>query len=459
MIEQNNISFRDPSARVVKFNDLYFRIIFKSYKLEYDHLMESGLYDELVTKGLLIKHTEIENISPDKQVYKTIHPHQIEFLSYPFEWSFLQWKRALTSYVKIIKISLKYGMILKDATPFNFYQKNGRAILFDTSSFMFLKENSIWPPYYQFCKCFLAPIVLMKYNGKNWSKIFMMFLDGIPLDFASSHLKLKSWFNLTTLLHIHLHAKYSKKNIETKDINTGLTGFKISNLDAALSQVLKTIKKWNISKSQSNHWTNYYTSKIESNIYIDEKEQIIRKWLNEIQPKTVLDLGANTGKFTFIAAEKAKRVVALESDDNCVDLIEKEIKKKNNLNVFTLIGDLSQPTPNIGVNNAEHNSIILRAKSDLVLALALTHHLKIVNKISFKQIAENLSSFSGKYLITEFISIEDNKVQILIKNNTNYEQDYNEQIFNASFEEYFKKVKSEKVKGLNRTLYLYEKKV
>ena len=56
IIEPNNISYRDPAARVVKKDTGYHRYIFHEYKAEYDHLMESGLYQELTEKKLLIEH-------------------------------------------------------------------------------------------------------------------------------------------------------------------------------------------------------------------------------------------------------------------------------------------------------------------------------------------------------------------------------------------------------------------
>jgi hypothetical protein len=164
MIEPNYKSYRDSSARVVAKENGYYRYIFSEYKAEYDHVMQSGLYEELTQKKLLIEHQEVTIDDSDPRIYKLLCPTQIPFQSYPFEWTYTQWRKAILAYLKINHISLKYGMVLKDATPYNFYLNGGKAVMFDTSSFMFFKDNDNWIAYRQFCEEFLSPFVLMHYK-------------------------------------------------------------------------------------------------------------------------------------------------------------------------------------------------------------------------------------------------------------------------------------------------------
>ena len=234
MTSPNYISYKDSAARVVQKDGLFYRLLFKEYQLEYDHLMQSGLYSKLQLKGLLIAHEEVPNstvTNHDQSVYKTLKPAQIQFQSYPFEWSYTQWRKAILAYLKINHIALKYGMVLKDATPYNFYLIGGKAVMLDTSSFIFFKKNDSWIAYRQFCEEFLSPIVLMHYNGSNWSKLTMANLRGMPLNFVSKQLPIKSWFNLTTLLHIHLHSKYSGKNTSLKIAATKKNSFLGNKMD------------------------------------------------------------------------------------------------------------------------------------------------------------------------------------------------------------------------------------
>ena len=97
-------SFRDPSGFLFYKNDELYRQINISYKEEYDLLMDSGLYQTLSEKKLLIPHVEA-SISPmlSSKVYKVIKPEIIPFISYPYEWSFSQLKDAALTTLEIQK--------------------------------------------------------------------------------------------------------------------------------------------------------------------------------------------------------------------------------------------------------------------------------------------------------------------------------------------------------------------
>jgi hypothetical protein len=455
MINPNNISFKDTAARVVIKKSGYHRYIFYNYKLEYDHLMNSGLYKELIEKGLLIEHEEIEIDTTEPKVYKLLFPTQILLQSYPFEWSYEQWKKAVLAYLKINLVALKYGMILKDATPYNFYLKGGEAIMFDTSSFIFFKGNDIWVAYRQFCMEFLSPVALMHYNGVEWSKLTMSHLNGMELNFVSRQLPLSSWFNLTILLNIHLHSKYTNSlKISKKYVSKGFT---FDNLVTLHKMFYKTILQWEQSSGVSNNWAFYYKDNVESPQYLKQKEYIIRDFLKRVDPNTVLDLGANTGMFSFIASEYSEKVIAIESDYQCVDLIEARIKKESNYKVYCLNSSITEFSNGLGLNGMEVKKLSDRIESDVVLALALVHHLHISCYLSFFQIAEQLSNFSKRYALVEFIPKTDQKITVLLNSKNKTLDNYNEDEFEKAFNLKFKILDKKNIIGSKRKIYLFEK--
>jgi len=106
----------------------------------------------------------------------------------------------------------------------------------------------------------------------------------------------------------------------------------------------------------------------------------------------------------------------LEYDETCVDQIELLIQEQKIENVYTLLGDLTETVPNLGLLGQEHSSIFERAKSDLVLGLALTHHLLIPGMIPLDLMVDLFVSLTSKYLIVEYLESEDSKVKMLQNN-------------------------------------------
>jgi len=467
-ITNNYLSFRDNAARVVKEEGKYFRYIFKAYEAEYNHLMNSGFYEELISNGYMIPHEEINSVEAHigvvtnnyQNFYKKILPKQIGFQSYPFEWSFSQWQKAILAYLSINRLALKYGMILKDATPYNFYFESGRAVLLDTSSFAFFKNGDPWIAYRQFCSEFLSPIFLMHYNGLRWSRLTRTHISGLPLSFVSKQLPLNSWFNFSCLIHIHLHSRYSNDQVDKSEdnkIGEKKKGFTKEKIEFLLSSIQSNINRLGKDKSKVSHWQKYYEENIESADYLEHKVNVIKTWLDNIRPKSVLDLGANTGKFSFIASEFSEQVISLESDEISVESIDQMAEFNKYTNIRTVINDLAEPTPDIGVMGKEISSIFTRAKSEMVMGLAITHHLFINNRMNFDQISEMFARFSQKYLIIEFISKNDNKVKVLMKDKTINMDNYTEESFLESFSKYFKNKESVELKGSPRKLLLLEK--
>jgi 23S rRNA U2552 (ribose-2'-O)-methylase RlmE/FtsJ len=263
-----------------------------------------------------------------------------------------------------------------------------------------------------------------------------------------------------------MHAKYANTEASVQEENARKSkaqeGFTKEKLLSLVDMILSTVKNWKQAYNIDKHWQGYYKNDIESPIYLNQKEEIIKKWLNELKPKTVIDLGANTGRFSFLAAKELEQVIALESDYNCVDAIESDIDKAGLKNITVMQMDLAETSPNFGALEKEYRSIFQRLSNShlspsLVMGLAIVHHLHITNFLSFAQIAELLAKFNSKYLIIEFVPIQDSKVQLLIKNKQKDFSSYTQENFTTALLEYFKLMKIKKIEGSDRELLLLEK--
>jgi ribosomal protein L11 methylase PrmA len=449
-------SFRDPSGFLFFQNGSIYRQINASYKENYDHLMDSGLYKTLVDSGLLVSHEEIglDHARTDS-AYKIIKPELIPFISYPYEWCFSQLKDAALTTLKIHKTAFDFGMIIKDSTAYNIQFLKGKPVLIDTLSFEKYREGEPWVAYRQFCQHFLAPLALMSYRDIRLNQLFRVFIDGVPLDLAGSLLPFSTRFKFSLLSHIHLQAKsqshFADRAVDTSGRKMSALAFKglTDNLESAIKKL-----KW---RPQGTEWGDYYEDTNYSAEALEQKKRLIAEFLDKISPKMVWDLGANTGLFSRIAAERGIPTISFDIDPACIERNYLECRKKGETNILPLLLDLTNPSSGIGWEHEERMSFMERGPADTVFALALIHHLAISNNLPLDRIANFFSKICTS-LIIEFVPKSDSQVQRLLATREDIFPDYTQPVFESTFSKYFKTQNSVKIAGSERTLYLMQRK-
>ena len=448
-------SFRDPSGFLFFREGSIFRQINFFYKEKYEFLMKSGLYEYLTDNGLLIPHEEVEidGPVPDKS-YKVIRPEKIPFISYPYEWCFSQLKDAALVTLEIQKRSLGLGMSLKDGSAYNIQFKDGKPIFIDTLSFEEYNEGQPWVAYRQFCQHFLAPLALMSHKDIRLSQLLKVYMDGIPLDLASSLLPARSRFDFSLLTHIHLHAKaqehFSNKTVKLK--KGRITRFSFMGLLDSLESAIKELK-W---KAHDTEWGNYYEDTSYSSEGFLHKKQITSDFLDKLKSRVAWDLGSNTGIFSRIASNKKIQVISFDADPAAVEKNYIQCISELEKNVLPLLLDLTNPSPGIGWNNKERISLLERGPTDTVLALALIHHLAISNNLPFSEIADFFSRICNS-LIIEFVPKEDSQAQRLLSSRKDIFTNYTQQFFECELGKKFIIRDSIAIKNSKRVLYLMDR--
>jgi len=447
------ISYRDNSGFVILKNDSVFRFVSREYAAQYDMLMQSGLYQELVDEGLLIPHRENLMTAQEKAAYhKVLVPERIFCITYPYEWTTEQWKQVLLQFLQINTMALRYGMILKDATPFNFSFQGRHCIFIDTLSYEFYKEGTPWIAYRQFCESMLGPFALMTFNHDNWGRYLSASINGFELPFISRNLKRRSWFDLTAVLHLHWHAKYTDR-----DGGAHRSSMSRQKLQLLWSMLRRGIGKWK-TKNAGRRWTKYYDIDIASTEYMDDKTAQLVFVLQALQPRSVIDLGANTGRFSLLAARYAGQVIAVEADQACVRILQEQLAAQSLSNITTILADIVVPTPGLGWNNSERLPLLHRLQGELVMALALVHHLCIARNIPIEFVAEMLAAISLNYAVVEFIPKSDPKVAGMLAGREDIFNDYHEESFIHHFSRYFVLMRSHAIASSGRTLFIWKKK-
>ena len=460
--QHHTSSFRDPAGFIFEHGGKVYRQINHAGAEDYEHFIKSGLYQKLVDKKLLISHSEVadtKKFGSHKKRYKVIKPELVPFISYPYEWTFHQLKDAALLTLEVQKIALEHGMILKDASAYNIQFIGRRPVFIDTLSFWRYREGDPWEGYKQFSEHFIAPLALCAYASPDILPSLRVFLDGIPLNLAAKLLPPKTRLKGGLLAHIYLHSssqkRYDKLDESKKAVNKTR---KVSTLalNGLMGSLEKTIKRLKLSKRDT-QWGEYYTFTNYSDNSFEDKKKVVKQLLQKVEPKTVWDLGANDGTFSNIAADLGAYTIAFDVDAKAVEQNYAHKDARDSL-LLPLVQDLSNPSPSLGWAHAERHSLEGRGPADVVMSLALIHHLAITNHSPFSQVAGFFARIS-KHLIIEFVPKGDSKVELLLSAfSRNKFEGYTEENFETAFAKHFKLIEKKPVKGSKRVIYLYKSK-
>jgi hypothetical protein len=445
-------SFRNPSGFVFYRDGSLYRQVNAVYGGDYAHLMDSGLYGALVDDELLIPHEEVDVTGPEPgEAFKVIKPEPVPFVSYPYEWCFSQLKDAALTVLKIQKRAFDSGMSLKDCSAYNVQFRRGKPILIDTLSLERYREGEPWVAYRQFCQHFLAPLALMSHTDVRLNQLLRIYIDGVPLDLASSLLPFRTRLVLPLLSHVHLHAKsqrhFADRTVDTSGREMGRLSFLglIDNLESAVKGL-----KW---QPEGTEWVDYYEITNYPSDALQHKRQIVAEFLNEIEPENVWDLGANVGVFSRIASERGIQTLSFDADHAAVERSYRQCVEKNETHILPLLLDLTNPSPSIGWENEERRSLLDRGPADTVFALALIHHLAISNNLPLDRISGFFDRICN-WLIIEFVPKSDSQVQRLLSTREDIFPNYTQRGFEDAFKRHFTIQRSVDVRGTERTVYL-----
>jgi len=444
---KENSSFRDPSGFMFYENDILYRQINKSYQSNFNKLMSSGLYDKLISKNLMIPHKDSVIPVKSSEGFKIIQPEKIEFISYPYEWSFSQYKDSAFLTLEIQKIALRFGMVLKDASAYNIQFKNNNPIFIDTLSFDEYHEGQTWDAYPQFCRHFIAPLSLMSKKDIRLQQLLRIYVDGIPLDLASKLLPKKTLFSYSLFSNIHAHSMTEKK-YPKKVVKMSRRSF-----EGLLASLISTIKK--LEFKTKTEWGDYYNDSNYSDESFNEKKETVKEFLEFYNPKVVWDLGSNIGIFSRIACKIGCNVIAFDKDPLASEKNYLQLKNDNIKKILPLLMDLTNPSADLGWDN-ERLALTKRGKPDMILALALIHHLVISNNVPFDRLADFFQKLT-KYLIIEFIPKQDSQIIRLLDSRKDVFEAYDKENFEKEFLKKFKIIKSSNITNTKRTLYLMER--
>jgi hypothetical protein len=446
-------SFRDPSGFVFTRAGILYRQVNRVFRDEFEAVTASGLYDELARRRLLIPHETVPvELAATDEAAAVLRPEPVQFISYPYEWSFGQLRDAALLTLEIQEQALGRGLTLRDASAYNVQFDGGRPVFIDTLSFEPRKEGAPWIAYRQFCEHFLVPLALMSRVDVQLGALLRTHLEGIPLELGSRLLGARSWRSLGLLFHVKLHAaaqrRYRDRVPEAK-MRRPVTAQTVLGLVRSLRGVIEGLE-WSPGGTE---WSDYTTDNNYTADAASSKRELVTELLRGRGARTAWDLGANTGEYSRAARAVVPLVVAFDLDPAAVERNYRRVRAEGETGVLPLCMDLTNPSPALGWAHRERLSLEQRGPADAVLALALVHHLAIGHNLPLERIAGFFARL-GRTLIIEFVPKSDSQVQRMLRSRPDIFPGYTREGFEAAFRTSYRIDSVHPVAGSERLLYL-----
>ncbi|HEY7636530.1 MAG TPA: hypothetical protein VH763_13345 [Gemmatimonadales bacterium] len=448
-------SFRDPSGFVYTRNGILYRQVNTVFRDRFEAFIKSGLYDELAGEGLMVAHRPADaSLAATADACAVLQPDLIEFISYPYEWSFGQLRDAALRTLELQERALARGFTLRDATPYNIQFVNGRPILIDTLSFEPREEGAPWQAYHQFCESFLVPLALMSYRDIRCGALLRPYLDGIPLELGSRMLPRLTWLRPGILFHIHLHAWMTGKYAEPGAASASARKRAVTS--TAALQLIRGLRgtveglTWTPAGTE---WADYTQDNNYTEGAARSKREMVIGMLRGTGARVAWDLGANTGEYSRAAREVVPQVISFDVDPAAVERNYRRVRKEDESGILPLLLDLTNPSPAQGWAHRERLSLEERGPADALLALALVHHLAIGHNLPLERVAAFLARL-GRTVVIEFVPKSDSQVQRLLRSRPDIFPEYTREGFEEAFRRHFRIDHSAPIPESERTLYL-----
>lgn len=468
------LSFRDPDGFVFRSGSRILRLVHPHAVEHVSSFLSSPAAIEWMARGTLISTTvsagiaaldlppELGDKIPKAAVILEHKP--ILFASYPYEWAPEMLHSAAALTLQLAHTAVRAGFGLKDATPYNIMFEGPRPVFIDLLSFERRDPlDAIWRPYAQFIRTFVYPLLASKYFGLRLDELLLVHRDGLEpekflqlcslwrmflppfLGSATIPVLLSRWDRGSTPIPFRSHP--ARDMHEARCL--------LDHLFKRAKQDLKGISLLPPKDAVSRYMHSGHT-------YTDQefiaKEEEVSAVLERYRPACVLDVGCNTGHFSFLAARYAESVIAIDQDAGAVGRLWRDASDKAP-NILALVVDIARPPGACGWANSECASFLDRARGrfNCILMLALIHHLLVNERVPLDMIFELAAELTTKLAIVEYIDPADPQFQRILRGRDVLHRDLTRDRFEASAYQRFEVIQFRDVTPTRRIYTLHKR--
>jgi ribosomal protein L11 methylase PrmA len=460
-------SFRDPAGQVYQLQNKIFRTITAHGSEALAILKESNFIKDLVNNHRLVPFLDapldiLGDAVPLKEVVAIIEHERLNFISHPYEWTFSALQSAALCHLDIQLDALEHNVSLVDASAYNIQFQGANPIFIDHLSFRSYQEGALWEGHRQFCEQFLNPLLLQAKRGLPFNEWYRGSMDGISGTKLAPLLPKRSYLSFRMLTHVILPTFFEKRLLKQPNTNAAQL-LKTGKLPkSAFRSMLLGLRKWINSLEPKNsgptQWNDYQSDNSYSDSEAKIKGHFIADFASKVRPKTLWDLGCNTGFYASLALQNgAKNVVGFDADHMALEQAFKRAQNEN-LNFLPLHQDFANPSSDQGWKQQERMGLNARRNADGVLAVALIHHLAIRNNIPLCDALSWIVKCAPTGVI-EFVPKSDPMVKKMLQHRKDIFDDYSEENFLIMMTSLAKIIHSKHISEDGRLLVWYSREI
>jgi SAM-dependent methyltransferase len=472
------VSFRDPAGTCCVLPSRVLRWVSAAARAEFEGFLDSTTAAELGQRSLILSTRRLapdehralatdpsipQGWPPDDPAAAVYEHPRIPFPSYPHEWPpEMLWEAGRLT-LEIARLALADGWGLKDATPLNVMFQAGHAVFIDLPSFeRRAPGDAVWRPYAQFVRTFLLPLLAHRLWGVPLADVFLNRRDGLEPEEVYAHCGYLTRLRPAVLSLVSLPTwlgrssrKPSPTLYEPRPTAPDKARFIVESLLGRLTRSLERLQPVRHGRTA---WSDYMQTHSYRGAAFGAKEAFVQRALQTVGARRVLDIGANTGHFSALAAKAGASVVALDLDPVCVGAIWQRTQAER-LDLLPLVVNLARPSPAVGWRNHEWPAFLERATGAFgcLLMLAVLHHLLVTERIPLDEVLDLAAELTTDAVVLEFVDPADEMFRQLTRGRDHLHATLTPARFEASCQRHFRIVDAADVPNSRRRLYLLRK--
>jgi SAM-dependent methyltransferase len=411
-------SFRDPDAFLVDHDGRLFRAVSPHAVQTFRRVLDDQVIRAWMDAGRLVRTRTLPRSEwPAPLSFhdgECFEHERIDFVTYPGEWTPEMLASAGTLTLQLARALLPRGFQLKDATPANVLFRHASPVFVDLPSIVARDSGScLWNARHQFEITFLLPLIASDEIGLPLAWSLANPVAGLSHEMLSGFLGsrrwVKPWLWRTVTLPAALGARAASSGSQTTAMKAASDKEALYILEQSLSGLERQLQRTAAGCARrSSHWHSYTATRGHyADADLEAKRAFVTQVVQDTKPVRTLDIGANTGEFSAIAAMTGE-VVAQDIDERSVAAIWRRASETN-ARILPVVGNFGRPSPATGWRNGEMDSFLSRAAHgfDLVLMLAVVHHLRVTEGVPVAEQFDAIAEITRRHLLVEFVPVSD----------------------------------------------------